>query len=247
MTEAEWLACDDRKALQSFLLHHPYAPRHRNIERRLKLHTCACCRLIWDTFPADVCRQGVVIAEAYADGEVGAAELVGAHAVIQNLPQPASAGSKRVDTPFGSSELPTGPQWEAQMASFYATSEPGGRYPAGETLGTASGAMHGPACVIRAAKALGLRAKTRRTVLAIFRDVFGNPFHPVSLDLRWRTSDTLALGRRMYESRDFGPMPILADALQEAGCDNDDILHHCRQPGVHVRGCWVVDLVIDRE
>jgi hypothetical protein len=51
----------------------------------------------------------------------------------------------------------------------------------------------------------------------------------------------------MYESRDFGAMPILADALQDAGCDNDDILNHCRdEKATHVRGCWVVDLVLDK-
>ncbi|QEG25961.1 hypothetical protein GobsT_06960 [Gemmata obscuriglobus] len=51
----------------------------------------------------------------------------------------------------------------------------------------------------------------------------------------------------MYESRDFGAMPVLADALQDAGCDSDDILNHCRGDGVHVRGCWVVDLVLGKE
>jgi hypothetical protein len=51
----------------------------------------------------------------------------------------------------------------------------------------------------------------------------------------------------MYESREFGAMPILADALQDAGCNNDAILNHCREPGEHVRGCWVVDLVLGRE
>jgi hypothetical protein len=56
----------------------------------------------------------------------------------------------------------------------------------------------------------------------------------------------LSLARQMYESRDFSSMPILADALQDAGCDNDDILNHCRGPGPHVRGCWVVDLVLGK-
>lgn len=62
----------------------------------------------------------------------------------------------------------------------------------------------------------------------------------------WLTSDVLALARQMYESRDFSAMPILADALQDAGCDNPDVLNHCREPGVHVRGCWVVDLVLGK-
>jgi hypothetical protein len=51
----------------------------------------------------------------------------------------------------------------------------------------------------------------------------------------------------MYESRDFSAMPILADALQDAGCDKEDILTHCRDTSLtHVRGCWVVDLVLSK-
>jgi hypothetical protein len=75
------------------------------------------------------------------------------------------------------------------------------------------------------------------------RDIFGNPFRPVAFDPVWRTDTALALARQMYESRDFSAMPILADALQDAGCACADILDHCRGPGPHVRGCWVVDLV----
>jgi hypothetical protein len=79
------------------------------------------------------------------------------------------------------------------------------------------------------------------------REQFGNPFRPVAFSKSWRTDTAIALARQMYESRDFGAMPILADAIQEAGCDNDDILSHCRGDGPHVRGCWVVDLVLGKE
>jgi hypothetical protein len=84
-------------------------------------------------------------------------------------------------------------------------------------------------------------------VVRLLRDIFGNPFRPVSFSPAWRTDTAVALARQMYESRDFGAMPILADALQDAGCDDADILEHCRGPGPHVRGCWVVDLVLDKE
>jgi hypothetical protein len=58
----------------------------------------------------------------------------------------------------------------------------------------------------------------------------------------------MTLARQMYESRDFSAMPILADAFQDAGCDNDDILNYCRETAqVHVRGCWVVDFVLGKE
>lgn len=81
----------------------------------------------------------------------------------------------------------------------------------------------------------------------VVRDVVGNPFRTASADCSWLTSTVVALARQMYGSRDFSAMPILADALMDAGCDNYDILNHCRQPGEHVRGCWVVDLLTGRK
>ena len=81
----------------------------------------------------------------------------------------------------------------------------------------------------------------------LIRDIFGNPFRPVTFDSSWLTSTTVALAQQMYASRDFSAMPILADALQDAGCENEDILNHCREPnGVHTRGCWVVDLILGK-
>jgi hypothetical protein len=80
----------------------------------------------------------------------------------------------------------------------------------------------------------------------LLRDLLGNPFHSVSLDPAWRTSAVLALARGMYESRDFGAMPMLADALEAAGCPDPDVLLHCRGPGPHVRGCWVVDVLLGK-
>ncbi len=81
----------------------------------------------------------------------------------------------------------------------------------------------------------------------LLRDIFGNPFRLVLFSSDWRTSTAVALAAQMYEARDFSAMPILADALQDAGCDNADVLNHCRGPGPHVRGCWVVDMVLGKE
>jgi hypothetical protein len=80
--------------------------------------------------------------------------------------------------------------------------------------------------------------------VSLLRDIFGNPFRPVTFVPAWRTSATVGLARSMYDARDFAAMPVLADALEEAGCDSADVLAHCRGPGPHVRGCWVVDLVL---
>jgi hypothetical protein len=79
-------------------------------------------------------------------------------------------------------------------------------------------------------------------------EIFGNPFRSVVFSPEWRTDTALSLARTMYESREFSAMPILADALQDAGCDNDDILNHCRDVNqIHVRGCWVCDLVLEKK
>jgi hypothetical protein len=84
-------------------------------------------------------------------------------------------------------------------------------------------------------------------LILLLRDIFGNPFRPATFDPAWRTSTAISLASQMYDSRDFGAMPILADALQDAGCTSDDILDHCRDvKQVHVRGCWVVDLVLGK-
>jgi hypothetical protein len=89
--------------------------------------------------------------------------------------------------------------------------------------------------------------ETRQLQTDIIRDVFGNPFRPVSFSSEWRTDTALALARTMYEAREFSAMPILADAFQDAGCAEPAILDHCRAEGrEHVRGCWVVDLVLGK-
>jgi hypothetical protein len=80
----------------------------------------------------------------------------------------------------------------------------------------------------------------------LLRDIFGNPFRPSALDPRWRTEAVVALARGVYAERAFDRLPVLADALEDAGCADPDILGHCRGGGSHVRGCWVVDLVLGK-
>jgi hypothetical protein len=75
---------------------------------------------------------------------------------------------------------------------------------------------------------------------------FSDPLRYVSLQPCWVTSTVLALAAGIYSESAFDRLPILADALQDAGCNNDDILDHCRGQGPHVRGCWVVDLVLGK-
>jgi hypothetical protein len=86
----------------------------------------------------------------------------------------------------------------------------------------------------------------------LVRDLFGNPYRPAKVDacpkwLTWREGTVRRVAQAIYDDRTFDQLPILADALEDGGCDNADILNHCRQPGPHVRGCWVIDLLLGKE
>lgn len=78
----------------------------------------------------------------------------------------------------------------------------------------------------------------------LIRCLFGNPYHPSSVDPAWLTGTVVTLARGIYADRAFDRLPVLADALQDAGCHDSVILEHCRREGSHARGCWVVDTVL---
>lgn len=84
-------------------------------------------------------------------------------------------------------------------------------------------------------------------VADVLKDIIPNPFVPLEWNPEWFTSTVRGLAVHMYESRDFSTMPILGDALQDAGCDHDLILGHCRGTKPHARGCWVVDAILGKE
>jgi hypothetical protein len=91
-----------------------------------------------------------------------------------------------------------------------------------------------------------------RTQHNLTRCIFGNPFvPPLHLDpawLKWQDATVLRMATAIYEERAFDRMPVLADALLDAGCDEEAVLAHCRQQGsIHARGCWVLDLLLGRE
>jgi hypothetical protein len=92
-------------------------------------------------------------------------------------------------------------------------------------------------------------AVERRLQCEFVRDIF-NPFHPVSINaawLTWNDGTVQKIAQAIYDDRAFDRLPILADALEEAGCTDADILNHCRQPVEHVRGCWVVDRILGKD
>jgi hypothetical protein len=84
----------------------------------------------------------------------------------------------------------------------------------------------------------------------LLREIFGNPFRWTIIDPIWLSRNDRAvvqLAEGIYQQRAFDRLPILADALEDAGCGDPDMMAHCREPGEHVRGCWLVDLLLGKE
>lgn len=243
MTEAEWLAATDPQPMLYFLLGegvevdeasladgelaaHRY-PEARVSDRRLRLLAAACCRGIWDLVRDGRSRRAVEVAEAFADGAASWAEL--------------RAARDAADMELSARSL-------GLRANAYYAAEAAAWDEAGDAA----------AEVLRACATAGFdhsfkfwtyprrRAEARQARLGLIRCIFGNPFRPAGFDPAWRTEPVVALCRGMYESRDFAAMPVLADALEDADCSDPDILAHCRGDGPHVRGCWVVDLVLGK-
>jgi hypothetical protein len=93
------------------------------------------------------------------------------------------------------------------------------------------------------------KAEARQLQCHFLRDVVGNPFRFVYLEpnwLQWCNEAVRRLARDIYDERRFGELPVLGDALEEAGCDVPEVLAHCRAPGPHVLGCWALDLALGK-
>src|SRR5262249_14242436 len=82
--------------------------------------------------------------------------------------------------------------------------------------------------------------------IELLRCIVGNPFRPVRLDPHWQTSPVIAIARQIYEDHACDHLPILADALADAGCIHAGVLEHCREGTPHARGCWPVDLLLGK-
>ena len=92
-----------------------------------------------------------------------------------------------------------------------------------------------------------LRVRPTTHLAPVLREQLGNPFRPYRCEPEWRTETVLALASAIEADRAFDRMPILADALEEAGCDERPMLDHLRGSGPHARGCWVLDLILNRD
>jgi hypothetical protein len=239
MTEVEWLTSDDPGRMLDYV-------RPDEIARKPRLFKCACCYILWPLLIDPRSREGVSVAERYADGLATADEVERA---VSGAKQAASDIPRRS---WGRKVTPA--LHRARKAAAERACEVAGFWAAGLARWILNPTDHPTEChgMVPPAPAQlpvpgGGEDALYRWLAHLVRDVFGNPFRPVAVDPRWRTETVLALAQGAYADRAFDRLPILADALQDAGCDNADVLDHCRGPGPHVRGCWVVDLILGKE
>lgn len=228
MKQTEWLECRELDVMLDYLRVLDFL-RVPVFDRKMRLFQIACCRRVWDALPTDAYREAVLVAERYADGQASEKERIEARKRLGEVGAYASrlefSASYSVFYTLEESAILQGPILGCtSVAGLVAEDAAGGNMDAHQKGSEAEEAAE----------------------IALLRCIFGIPFKDTVLNSTWKTSDVIVLAKQMYEAREFSAMPILADALQDAGCDNTDILDHCRGPGPHVRGCWVVDLVLGK-
>jgi hypothetical protein len=246
MTETEWLACDRPhwmlKSLRPWKSH----------GRKMCLYVCAsCCRPdFWDRLK-EPCLILLELAERYSDGLVGPEEYAAAKQAVSKM--------TRRDKREGGEDGP--PLYGQTLLDYLRLKHlPGweGVAPKVEKFNYLGGEARRNR---KAMRSRGMEVITEEQAVEVqrdhdafmedhtnfLRDIFGNPFRPVTVDSSWLTAKVKTLAQTIYTDRTFDQMPILGDALEEAGCANPEILGHCRRPGPHVRGCWALDLVLGKE
>lgn len=221
MTEAEWLACEAAESIGKLV-------KSRLSARKSRLLACICAREVVESVRCDSTLKAIEAAEGFLDGAVSHEELREVGYSASRVRNELAWAVAFVDAGYGAGCA------VCHHAMHFARAAARGTDSRDQALFSA---------VCRRGRRQGLQRSW-----ALLRDLAGLPPHlRVAFDPAWRTSTVIDLARQMYASRDFFAMPILADALQDADCTNEVVLNHCRGDGPHVRGCWVVDLVLGKE
>jgi hypothetical protein len=242
LTEQEWLACADSRPMLA-LLRSRKTFLSRAGRRKLRLYACACCRGVWHLLGDQRSRHAIEAAERHADGaatteELGAADKAAGAAADAAADAVASRsmppGNHAASAACAAAHSGVTRQWGAALAAKEAA------------LARQKAAGRGRPDAWTASQ---VQPEERRWLACLLRDIFGNPFRtvrPAPCWLAWHGGAVPKLAQAIYDGRRFADLPVLADALEEAGCDSADLLAHCRQPGEHVRGCWVVDAILGK-
>jgi hypothetical protein len=207
--------------------------------RKLRLFACACCRRAWDLLINEQTRKAVEASERYADRLITTRQLAAARGAAQRAARKVqNAGRPYPDL-----------LWAHEAAHLVATSCL--KIPKRAALmawlpGEVARHVIGSA-VTRPVP----RLDERKQLAALLRDVIGNPFRPPQpvppAVLAWNHGTAPRIAQSIYDDRAFGRLPVLADALEDAGCADPDLLGHLREPGPHARGCWALDLLLGKE
>jgi hypothetical protein len=219
MTEQQWLVATYPLGVIHYL-------GAKASERKRNLFAAACFRRIWHLLPGPRCQEAVVILERFADGLASAEDLTGAR--------------QRAFEDLALVHNPDGNKHPSEIACVAVSSD--------VLLDMVMDAAEATAWV-HVGMPAAISGPEEQAQCCLIRDVFGNPFKMPSIDSTWlaRHGGTIPkIAQAIYEDRAFDHLPILADALEDAGCTDAAILDHCRQPGEHVRGCWVVDLLLGK-
>jgi len=240
MTEADWMESSDVVFMLEYL-----KPDGR--ERKTWLLKCAYCRDAWHLLSDSDSRHAIEVAERIADGSVTTQEL-------NNALREANRAVGRASYQGGGIHDAAYPAHTAAHAA-YCTASNSELFAVGIAravciaLASAAGVTGRHQRYSRESKGNydAAQIHARAELAKLTRCVVGNPLRPVTLDPFWLTSTVTALATGIYEQRAFDRLPILADALQEAGCENEDVLSHCRGEGPHARGCWVIDLILGKQ
>jgi hypothetical protein len=222
VTEQKWLEWEDPEKMLEFL-------RVKVSDRKLRLFAVACCRRIEKLWGRNVSHQAILTAEQYADGLITAEELETARNLVQ------SQLELHPGEPYDSS------YWACCMDMLHDSDMSARNAALTSALLLDHNADHFDTLCEQ------IRAEEKAAQCNLLRDIIGYPYRPIALAPACRTPEVLLLARSLYEERRFEDMPVLADALEEAGCQDAAVLGHCRGPGPHVRGCWVLDLLLGKE
>jgi hypothetical protein len=229
-TETEWFTCRHLDSLCKMLRHQDYGVNVRFSDRKWHLFGVACVRRVSHTFKDKRTCGLVEVVERQADGLLTEEQVRLLWGQARNPPN--------MDTEFPE-DCP--PDEEAARCAFQALTA----IPFGSA--DASRAAHSARWARRAARNAEGEEQAQVTLL---RDIFGNPYQPARTPDQalkaWNDGIIVKLAHAIYDEGAFDRLPILADALEDAGCDGADILAHCRESKKHVRGCWVIDLLLGK-
>jgi hypothetical protein len=268
MQERDWLA---HRTGPTVMLHWLQAGR-RASDRQLHLFACACCRRVWPLLADARSRRAVEVSERYADGRVGAEELEAARRDAEAACAEAEVRRVEVGHADEAAEVPVRAARAAAGAATWGENGPPPRTWGGADfvtwatrkaawLATLADAKRRAEVLAASDERQATLRQAARVVESVrngewqaqcnlLRDVVGNPFRPRPAInphwLAWGWGTVGKIARAIYEEVTFDRLPVLADALEEAGCADTTILSHCRSTAPHAPGCWVVDLLLGK-